>query len=122
MKGTHIDRTTALEACLAATVYELVFEKQLPWDGPKEILAIIGKDVPMMDRVLVRLGCQKTTKYVVWQTARSKLDTDEFSDTELLPIADQLAKDAMLMLDCQLHELGARNRVKIGLLHMQTRM
>ncbi|KAK3614415.1 hypothetical protein LTR22_027788 [Elasticomyces elasticus] len=111
MKGTSIDRTAALEACLTATVYELVFEKQLPWDGPQEILAVIGKDVPMMNQVLDRLGCQKTTEYVVWQTARSKLDGDEFPDAELRPIADQLA---MLMLDCQLYELGARNRVNIG--------
>ncbi|KAK5712187.1 hypothetical protein LTR17_018053 [Elasticomyces elasticus] len=67
-----------------------------------------------MNRVLDRLGRKKTTEYVVWQTARSKLDEDGFPDEELRPIADQLSKDAMLMLICQLYELGARNRVNIG--------
>ncbi|KAK5724743.1 hypothetical protein LTR15_004790 [Elasticomyces elasticus] len=112
MQYTSMDRKAALEACLAGTIYEMVFNKDLPWDGPIEILAMLEKDVPMMDRILDRAGCRKTMEYVVWQTTRAKLEEDEFRDQELRPIADKLAQNAMLMLDYQLHRLDARSRFR----------
>jgi len=51
-----MSRKDALDALLAAAIFIVVFEKKLPWDGPKELLAKMGDNVPVIDRILHDTG------------------------------------------------------------------
>ncbi|KAK5731971.1 hypothetical protein LTR17_010923 [Elasticomyces elasticus] len=106
----------ALEACLAAAMFEYAFQQDLPWDGPKEMLASIKGDAAVIDRVLEAIGCRRPLDYVIWQAAKAKLDfildEDEFRDTELQRMSEELAKKILLVLDRQTHTLGAKVKAR----------
>ncbi|KAK3115703.1 hypothetical protein LTR53_004667 [Teratosphaeriaceae sp. CCFEE 6253] len=97
--------TQSLEACLAAAIFEFIFRKEVPWDGPKEKLAKLG-DVTGMDRVLQDIGCDRTLEYVIWQAARIEYGEDSFKSA-VQDEASRLSRIILLALDQQLDRLGA---------------
>ncbi|KAK5676015.1 hypothetical protein LTS10_011304 [Elasticomyces elasticus] len=107
-----LTRKDALEACLAAALHEYVFLKDVPWDGPKELLLRMKDDVGILDEILQATGCKRKFEQMWWQTASAKLDRDDFRDSKLPQIANGIADDILLVLDPQLHALKARARCR----------
>ncbi|KAK6405476.1 hypothetical protein LTR81_019754 [Elasticomyces elasticus] len=110
LKNAAVSRKQVLDACLGAAVFEFVFSKPVPWQGPKEMLRGLGEDAAIIDRVLQGAGCKRTLDHILWQAARTKLEFengDEFRNGRLRAIADGLAKTILIVLDDQLVKLGA---------------
>ncbi|KAK5701633.1 hypothetical protein LTR97_004451 [Elasticomyces elasticus] len=105
-----VQRKQVLDACLAAAIYEFIFMKPPPWDGPKEMLRSLGEDVAIIDRVLQGTGCKRTLEHILWQAARTKLEYengDEFRSGKLREVAIDLAKTIFIVLNDQLVNLEA---------------
>ncbi|KAK4901790.1 hypothetical protein LTR27_001562 [Elasticomyces elasticus] len=101
-----------VEACLAVAIFELVYNKLPPWEGPAE--KFVGdKDAEVLERVLQAVGLGRSFEWAVWQTAKVKLDKgvdDNFLRGELQQIAADLEKSILLILAPQLDILGASGR------------
>ncbi|TKA71485.1 hypothetical protein B0A55_06945 [Friedmanniomyces simplex] len=111
-------RKEALEACLSIALFELVLDKPPPWDGPQDMLSKLEEDAELINKVLQSTGCKRTLEYVLWQVAKAKLDRqadhDEFRDEKLQHIAEGIATSILLVLDRQLHLLGAGGRLRVA--------
>ncbi|KAK5729501.1 hypothetical protein LTR17_011921 [Elasticomyces elasticus] len=107
-----VSAAQALELCLASCLFEFVLSMPLPWTGPKDLLPRTFLDA--MSGVLSQTGCKWSADEVIWQTAKTMLDSPEedspFVELELKPIANDIATTIVLALGQQLTILGARGR------------
>ncbi|KAK3642392.1 hypothetical protein LTR56_010745 [Elasticomyces elasticus] len=107
-----VSAAQALELCLASCLFEFVLSKPLPWTGPKDLLPRTFLDA--MSGVLSQTGCKWSADEVIWQTAKTMLDSSEegspFVELELKSIANDIATTIVLALGQQLTILGARGR------------
>ncbi|KAK3626921.1 hypothetical protein LTR56_019548 [Elasticomyces elasticus] len=107
-------RNGALEVCLGAAVHEYVFTKDLPWPGPKELLAGMEDNIEVLNEVLEAVGSRRNLEYVYWQAEKAKLDRDSFRHGKLRQFSEAIAKDILMVLDPQLHLLSARAQSRTG--------
>ncbi|KAK4901817.1 hypothetical protein LTR27_001589 [Elasticomyces elasticus] len=108
----QMDRRDLLNAVLATAVYEFVYNQDLPFPGPKEILAGIP-DLSRLDKRLHGAGSKETVECALWCIAQDKLKEEPgntFISETLGPEASKLAGKLMLHLGEQLDRLGASPR------------
>ncbi|KAK5729498.1 hypothetical protein LTR17_011918 [Elasticomyces elasticus] len=110
----RVSNVAALEACLAAAVFEYVFDKDPPWDGPEQMTSNDELYAPFINRILEQEGSRWTIEKLRWQAEHDRLqkeqDGNDFLKGELQRVAEDLALDIVLVLDRQLKALGARGR------------
>ncbi|KAK4901783.1 hypothetical protein LTR27_001555 [Elasticomyces elasticus] len=104
----------ALQACVASALFRIVFKEQPPWDGPAAIMPRDKGDIDSINNYLKFADCKATLEQAIWHAAKAKLEAGgTFVKSELQYRAEDIAKKIAIILDRQLHELGAAGRCQL---------
>lgn len=112
MLGGVIKGRVFVEAVVAAAIYNLVWNRELPWNGPKEVLELLGEESEHLNRVLSRSECSFNLHTMVWQAAYLKVTDQEFKEATIRPHARRLATTFMMVVNGLLKRIWPKKPAK----------
>ncbi|KAK3706035.1 hypothetical protein LTR37_013029 [Vermiconidia calcicola] len=105
-QASMMNAMDVVEACMVAAVYEWVLTKEVPWDGPEQIVKNSPIAESFYNQVLRESGAGLPWTDQVWQAARMQVVDNAFRERVIVPAGKALARRFMHMFGPQLTLLG----------------
>ncbi|KAK3049712.1 hypothetical protein LTR09_009134 [Extremus antarcticus] len=102
-----------VHSIIGAAVKQMVYDQELPWDGPRQDLDRLEKLAPFATWVMWKRdgktgGARLTFAETIWTAHRSMMLDKSFQTTTILPEAERLASKLWTIMRPQLMKMGIR--------------